>query len=227
MGINERLIEANQAWEDEVNRKTEMKMAQSGLFGIRSARAASLVVLTLALAGCGAMLKVAQGDVVLKERLQVKASKPWNQFERGLADNTPTWTNEGVTVDALKFYVAIRDGQEIAPLPSQAKGIQPLVFRASMQPAQIVSLYESLLTRDGSSFTLDRLEPADFLGERGFRFEYSLNRKVDDVPMKGVGIGVVRRGELYVIHYSAPRLVFYPRYLPQVEEIARSAQVRG
>lgn len=197
--------------------------------GALAARRITLLclALTMVLAGCGAMLKVAQGDVVLKERLSLNVAKPWNQFERGLADNTPTWTNEGVTVDALKFYIAIRDGQEIAALPAQAKGIQPLVFRASMQPAQIVALYESLLTRDGSSFALDRLEPAEFLGEKGFRFEYSLNRKIDDVPMKGVGIGVIRRGELYVIHYSAPRLVFFARYLPQVEAIARSAQVRG
>ncbi|MCV2437113.1 hypothetical protein LNV28_02285 [Paucibacter sp. DJ2R-2] len=205
------------------------KIAEAPTRGLRGGRHAAAVVVAVAglLAGCGAILKVAEGDVLIKDRLALKVEQPWNQFERGMADNTPTWTNEGVTVDALKFYVGIRDGQEIAPLPAQAKGVQPLVFRATMQPAQMVGLFESMLTRDGSSFKLDRLEPAEFLGEKGFRFEYSLNRKVDDVPMQGMAIGVVRRGELFLLHYSAPRLVFFPRYKARVEAIARSAQVRS
>jgi hypothetical protein len=84
-----------------------------------------------------------------------------------------------------------------------------------------------MLTRDGSSFQLEKLEPAEFLGGTGFRFEYSLNRKVDDVPMRGLAYGTVRKGELFVIHYSAPRLVFFPRYVGRVEGLVRSAQLRS
>lgn len=191
-----------------------------------NAKLAALCV-ALVLSGCAAVTKVASGDAVVGNRLALKLDTAWNQFEQGLGNNTPTWTVEGITVDALQFYVGIKDGQPITRLMDNDKSKKPLNFRANMQPADIVALYEALLTRDGSSFQLEKLEPASFLGGQGFRFEYALNRKVDDVPMRGMAYGAVRNGELFVIHYSAPRLVFFPRYQPRVEALIRSASVKG
>ncbi|MCH7342384.1 hypothetical protein LZ017_03190 [Pelomonas sp. CA6] len=191
-----------------------------------NAKLAALCV-ALVLSGCAAVTKVASGDAVVGNRLALKLDTAWNQFEQGLGNNTPTWTVEGITVDALQFYVGIKDGQPITRLMDNDKSKKPLNFRADMQPADIVALYEALLTRDGSSFQLEKLEPASFLGGQGFRFEYALNRKVDDVPMRGMAYGAVRNGELFVIHYSAPRLVFFPRYQPRVEALIRSASVKG
>jgi hypothetical protein len=182
--------------------------------------------LALFMAGCAMVTKVDTGETVVRNRLAVKVDSPWNQFERGLADNTPTWTVEGVTIDALQFYVGIKDGELIAPT-QQGKGSQPLTFKASMQPAEVVALYQGLFTRDGSSFTLEKLEPAEFVGTKGFRFEYELMRKVDDVRLRGVAWGAVRNGELFLINYWAPRLGFYPKYAAQVETLARSAKLRS
>jgi hypothetical protein len=188
---------------------------------------ASRLLLVLAIAGCATVSKVETGEAVIRERLAVQVDTPWNKFERGQADNITTWTVEGITVDALRFYVGIQDGQLIAPTPSNRKGIEPLTFKKSMQPAEVVALYQSLLTRDGSSFTLDRIEVTDFVGTNGFRFDYSLVRKVDDVRLRGVAWAAVRNGELFVIHYSAPRLAFFPKHIAKVEAIARSARVKA
>jgi len=179
------------------------------------------------LAGCAAVSKIDTGDAIVRDRLVVHVDTPWNKFERGTADNTPTWTIEGITVDALQFYVGVKDGEVIAPAPAGMKNVEPLTFKASMQPADIVALYQSLLTRDGSSFSMEKLEPSDFIGTQGFRFEYALVRKVDDVRLRGVAWGAVRNGELFLINYSAPRLAFYPQYVGRVEALARSARVRG
>jgi hypothetical protein len=187
----------------------------------------AVLLAALVLAGCANVSKVASGEAVVKNRLAVTVEAPWNQFDRGIADNTPTWTFEGITVDALQFYVGIKDGELIATTPSRGKGAVPLAFKSSMQPADVVSLYQGLFTRDGSSFTLDKLEPAEFVGTRGFRFEYSLTRKLDEVRLRGVAWGAVRNGELFLINYSAPRLGFFPRYVPQVEKIAQGARVKG
>ncbi|MDN3546589.1 MAG: hypothetical protein ACK4S6_20385 [Roseateles asaccharophilus] len=188
-----------------------------------------LAVLSLALlfGGCASVSKVATGDAVVGERMTLKLDTAWNQFGAAMTNNIPTWTVEGVTVDALQFYVGIKDGQRLAETSSAEKSQKPLIFKSGMQPADVVSLYEAMLTRDGSSFQLEKLEPAEFLGGTGFRFEYSLNRKVDDVPMRGLAYGAVRKGELFVIHYSAPRLVFFPRYVGRVEGLVRSAQLRS
>jgi hypothetical protein len=185
------------------------------------------LLLVLALAGCAVVSKVETGETVVRDRLVVQVATPWNRFERGQADNTVTWTVEGLYVDALQFYVGIKDGQLIAPTPSERKDVQPLTFKASMRPADIVALYQSLLTRDGSSFSLDRVEAGEFVGSPGFRFEYSLVRKADEVRLRGVAWGAVRNGELFLIHYSAPRLAFYAKHAPAVEAIARSARVKS
>lgn len=202
----------------------DMGVNKNSLQGVGRIAALSLALL---LGACASVSKVATGDAVVGERMTLKLETPWNQFGAGMTNNIPTWTVEGVTVDALQFYVGIKDGQRLAEATPADKSQKPLIFKAGMQPAEVVSLYEAMLTRDGSSFQLDKLEPADFLGGPGFRFEYSLNRKVDDVPMRGMAYGAVRKGELFVIHYSAPRLVFYPRYLGRVETLARSAQLRS
>jgi hypothetical protein len=162
------------------------------------------------LAGCAQMSHVTTGESVIKDRLMVTVERGWNQFARGLGDNVPTWTQEGVTVDTLRFYVALKDGELIAPTPSE-----------------VVALFEGLYSRGGSTFTLDKVEPGNFLGGPGFRFEFSSIRKSDDVRLRGVAWGAVRNGELWVITYTAPRLAFFPRGVTAAENIARSARVKG
>ena len=185
------------------------------------------VLLAVGLAGCAAVSKVDNGEALVRSRLSVQVTEPWNQFERGLADNTPTWTHEGITVDTLQFYVGVKDGELLAPTPTGRKGIEPLTFRSAMQPADVMTLLQSLLTRDGSSFSLDRLEATEFVGARGFRIEYSMVRKLDEVRLRGVAFGAVRNGELFLFNYSAPRLAFYPKHAAGVEALARSAKVKG
>lgn len=186
-----------------------------------------LALVLAGLAGCAQVSQVSTGTVVVKERLLVDVADPWNQFERGALAQTPTWTNEGLFVDALQFYVGIKDGELLAPTPSEPKGTPALTFRASMQTSEVAELFQSLWSRGGSSFTLERIEPHPFLGGSGFRFEYSVIRKIDDVRLQGVAWGLVRNGELFVINYSAPRLSFFARYRARVELIAKSARVRS
>lgn len=194
---------------------------------LRIASRLSAAALVLALAACAHVTKIDTGETTVRNRLTVTVDAAWNQFERGMADNTPTWTVEGITIDALQFYVGIKDGEPIAPTPNGGKGKLPLNFKSSMQPADVVSLYEGLFTRDGSSFTLEKLEPTEFVGTKGFRFEYSLTRKVDDVRLKGIAYGAVRNGELFLINYSAPRLAFFPKYVGRVEALVKTAKVKA
>lgn len=189
-------------------------------------RLALALAATVLAAGCAQVSHVATGEVVLRERLAVTVDKPWNQFERGLGDNTPTWTQDGITVDALRFYVALKDGALIVPTPSEPKGTKPLAFKAGMSPSEIVALFEGAFVRDGSTFQLERLTPQPFAGQAGFRFEYSGVRKLDEVRLKGIGWGSVRNGELFLITYSAPRLSFFDRHVASAETIAKSARIR-
>ncbi len=180
-----------------------------------------------ALAGCAQLSHVATGDVTIKQRLVVTVDRPWNQFDRIAGDATPTWTQEGINVDALRFLVGLKDGELIAPTPPEPKGQKPLAFKSSMQPNEIVALFEAYYSRGGSTFALDRVSPAPFIGQNGFMFEFSSVRKSDEVRLRGIGWGAVRNGELFVITYTAPRLAFFPRGVVSATAIAKSARVSG
>jgi hypothetical protein len=95
-----------------------------------------------------------------------------------------------------------------------------------MQPDEIVSMFEGMLTRDGSRFTLVKLEPSPFGTGKGFRFEFELIRKLNSVRLLGIGYGAVSKGELFSIVYFAPRMTFFPRHISQVEKIGASARVK-
>jgi hypothetical protein len=184
-------------------------------------------VVALVFAGCAQVKQVATGDVTLKNRLVVTIEKPWNQFETGVGDNTPTWTQEGVAIDALRFYVGLKDGELIAPTPPEPKGQRPLAFKAAMNPRDVIALFEGYYSQGGSTFTLDKVTPQTFLGQPGYRFEFSSVRKVDEVRLLGVGWAAVRNGELFAITYTAPRLTFFARHLGSAEAVVRSARVTG
>jgi len=186
----------------------------------------AMAAAALLAAGCAQISHVATGEVTLKERLTVTVDQGWNQFEGGIGDGTPTWTQDGVTVDALRFYVALKDGALIAPTPSEPKGQKPLAFKSGMGANEVVGLFEGLYSRGGSTFTLDKVEPAPFGGHPGFRFEFSSIRKGDDVRLRGIGWGAVRNGELFAVTYTAPRMAFFERHLGNAEAIAKSARMR-
>lgn len=185
-----------------------------------------VLAVVLFVAGCAQVSHVATGQVVVRQRLLVDVDKAWNQFEFTLNDGTPTWTQEGVTVDALKFYVGLKNDALIAPTPSEPKGVPALAFKAGMQAADVVALFEKLYSRGGSTFKLDKVTPETFVGVPGYRFEFSSIRKDDDVRLKGVGWFAVRDGELWAITYTAPRLAFFPAGIGAAEAVARSARIK-
>jgi hypothetical protein len=183
--------------------------------------------IALWLAGCAQVSQVATGQVVVRQRLIVDVEKDWNQFEFTLDDGTPTWTQDGIAVDALKFYVGLSSGDLLAPTPTQPKGQQPLAYKADMQASDIVALFERMYSRGGSTFTLDKVVPTTFVGTDGYRFEFSSIRKADDVRLRGVAWFAVRGAQLWAITYTAPRLAFFPAGVPSAEAIARSARIKA
>jgi hypothetical protein len=189
----------------------------------------SVAAIVLTLAGCASVAKVDSGDRPIGDRLVVTLDGPWNQFNAPNPGPAQIWTMEGVPVDQLLLYSGIKNGQAIhAERAGPAGADKPKVFafRSNMQPDEVVALFEGMLTRDGSRFELVKLEPAAFGGGKGFRFDYALTRKVDNVQLRGFGYGMVSKGELFAIVYMAPKIAFFARHAPKVEQMCRSARVK-
>lgn len=181
-------------------------------------------VVLLLLSGCVSVAKVESGDRSVGERMIVTIEGAWNHIDAPGIGPAQIWTMEGMAVDQLMLYSGIKDGQVIHP--ERGGQQKSFAFRANMQPDEIAAMFEGMLTRDGSRYKLEKLEPLSVNGINGFRFEYSLVRKVDNVQLSGLGFGAVSRGELFAVVYMAPRLVFYPRQVARVEQIGRSIRIK-
>lgn len=177
------------------------------------------------IAGCAAFAAVGPGPVTVGDKMTVSLDGKWNRAPSMFAPaKGEVWTAEGIPVDRLTFFVGLSEGDNLMQVRGAGdKKLPP--FRSAMTPSEIVEFYEAYATADGSSFTLQRLEPAPFGGADGFRFEFQVVRKSDELRLAGVGYGALRGGKLYMMVYTAPRIHFFPTYLPRVEAIARSARI--
>lgn len=179
------------------------------------------------LAGCAkGITRVDNGAHDVGTRLTLNIDGPWNYLEIAGSKPAQVWTMEGIYVDELLVYSGIADGQAMHADNGGGKQ-KSFVFRKAMQTEEIVSLFEGTLTRDGSLFRLVKVEPYTFGGRPGFRFEFELTRKFDNVQLRGVGYGAVDHDELFALVYQAPRLTFFERQRARIEAIARGAMIRG
>ncbi len=193
------------------------------------------VFASLSICACVSVVKVESGERAVGERLVVNIDGAWNHVEAPGLGPAQVWTMEGLPVDQLLIYSGVKDGEAIHAQGGAAAGganaspneRKTYLFRSKMQPDELVSIFEGMLTRDGSSFKLAKLEPVAFGGGKGFRFEFLLTRKVDNVRLSGIAYGIVSRGELFSLVYLAPRMVFFSRHSARIEHIARTARVKG
>ena len=186
---------------------------------------AVVTVVGLALGGCAQVVKISPGHAVIAERMGVPTDAAWNQFggQFGGSNAAALWTREGLTIDQLNFYVGLKDGDLLAANPGKDR--RPLAFKTTMQPHEVVALFEALYTRDGSTFKLDKLEANEFLGQPGWRAQYTVVRKFDDVKLAGSAWATVRNGELFAITFTAPSVGFYGRQIAKVEQVASAARL--
>jgi hypothetical protein len=184
----------------------------------------------VALAGCAQIVKVEPGQVTIKEALTLTTTSAWNRFELQFPLSvapgaSEVWTQDGITLDALAFFVGIEQGKTLgAAIPGAGKKLPQ--FRSTMTPGEIVELYEQMVTQDGSTFALKRVAPGRFGGQPGFRFEHTITRKSDNVLLKGVAQGAVVKDKLYLVAFTAPAIYYFDRHAPQVEPLLASAQIK-
>lgn len=190
----------------------------------------------LLLAACANVSRM-EGEQVVNDRLAVQVSEAWNRISDPWdAPPYETWTQEGVPLDHLRLWGGVRPGQPLMTRPvvfSRAEDArQPRVptFRAGLAPDKLVSLFEELYSNAGV-VTVTRVQPTVFAGQNGVRFEFTLERRRDDLSMQGVGWVAVRADptwgeELYAATFVAPRLAFYDRLLPMAEAVVKSTRIR-
>jgi hypothetical protein len=190
-----------------------------------NARALTAGVALLLAAGCAALNKVEPGTVRLDGGLALTSERAWNRIDVESIWTAELWTLEGVPIDLLALYSGVRDGEPLVrPFAFRDRKRMPR-YRSAMTPHEIVELFEHSVTRDGSVFRLERLEPARFAEAGGFRFSFTLLRQDDDLELQGLAYGTMRDGRLYLMAYRAPKTHFFAAHVASFEALVRSAKI--
>ena len=195
------------------------------------------LLLALSLAACTTVARI-EGDQLVNDKLAVHVSQAWNKVsDPWEGDPYDTWTQEGVPLDHLRFWGGVTPGQALMTKPMMfsrapdAKERRVPTFRNGLTPEKLVSLFEELYATAGT-VTITKVEPVVFAGQKGVRFEFTLERRRDDLTMRGVGWLAVRPSatygeELYAATFVAPQKAFFNRLLPMAEAVVKTARIKG
>jgi hypothetical protein len=192
-----------------------------------------LLALTLLLASCAIVNKGEPGEQLIGNRLNLTIDGGWNQFGYYYFDPAQVWTMDGLPVDQLLVYSGIVNNKPMHRVVENEEH-KSVVFRADMTNEDLIAMFQKLLTMDGSALHLGKIEPYNFDGRKGVRFEFarasvhyvpSLIGITDSPAYDGLGFAAIDKGELFALIYFAPRLGFFPRHKERVEAIARSAKI--
>jgi hypothetical protein len=190
-------------------------------------RIASLLLATAFLASCAAYTLVpAQSRIPIANGLSVQPNRAWAANARVQEPNLKVWTMDGPMLDTLGFVPGLANGTSILVTPS---GKEPMpVFRSTMTASEVAELFEATLARAaalGSLVKTSNLRPATFAGQPGFRFDFTYVNQTDDVDRRGVAVGAIYKGQLYLIFFHAARIYYFPSNIEEVEVIIKSAQI--
>ena len=155
--------------------------------------------------------------------LTVTPSQDWNRLGRRVGHDAESWSEDGLSLNDVTFYAGVPSEQTL--LKARSPKDKPLPpFSATMLPPDVAQMFEETyrIANDTSIFTVDKIEPAKFLGGDGFRFFYTFVSK-DEVERKGMATAAVRDGKLYMITLEAPTIHYFDTTLPAYQQLVESA----
>jgi len=183
------------------------------------------LTLTLLLSACTTVTQV-EGEQRLGNRMNVQLTDAWNKFSQPSSVPYDVWTQEGIMLDQLRIWAAIKDDQALIAKPASdgQKDAKMPVFKTGLRPDQWVGLLETVYASDGSVVTVDKVEPSTWAGTKAVRFEFSMTRKNDDLNFRGVGWATEQDQQFFAAVFTAPRLHFYQQLLPKAEAVIKTAR---
>ena len=181
------------------------------------------------LSACTTISEIRPGEkVVINGSLAVQPSKSWSQVSTFAlyGAHVVVWTMDGPELDKLCFVAALENNASIhADRPGKTP--EPR-FRSNMAATEVMELFEAAYSRPASTpviFKTSGLRPAKFGGVDGFRFDFNFVDQADEIERKGIAVGAIHKGKLYLAFYHGARIHYFGKNLPEVERIIGSAKL--
>ena len=187
--------------------------------------AAMLVVMpsSPALAGWK-LIEQAEPVTVAKSDMEVTPTSNWNRWTSRPVKQGETWTKDGVNLNELYFVGGLPAGKTL--YKDRQKKDRPLPqLSSSLDLTEIPEFYESStrLVLDTSVFEMTSIEPGTLAGYDAVKFEFQYSVEGSTLLRKGMGIGTMVGGQLYLVAFTAPSTYFFDRDREEVEAIMASA----
>lgn len=161
---------------------------------------------------------------VAKGTLRVTPAENWNRTSVRPIPKGEVWTIDGVTLNELYFVSALLPGETL--YRDSAKKERPLPkLAATMQLTDIPEFFESSnrLAMNTSVFQITGTEPAHLGGQAAVKFSFEYALAGTTLTRKGVAVGTMVSGRLYLISFIAPSLFYFDRDRAKAEAIMASA----
>lgn len=160
---------------------------------------------------------------VAKSSMRVTPETNWNRLNGRRGKQTERWTLDGPQLNDVTFFGGVQDGDTL--FRSRGRNGPSLPeFASDMLIIDIPDLLDSTyrVIRGVRAFELRNLEPIQFLGRDGIKFEYQMTAG-DGLTRLGEARAIIVGGELYMITYEAPRIHYFDRNLADFHALASSA----
>ena len=183
-----------------------------------------IIISALLLSGCNQYALVKPEPVKVKG-ITVSPASPWNSApSTDSIGGRPTWTSDGVVLNSVTFFPAIKDGK---PLFNSSRKEQFPIFTADMLPNEIVEIVESSIAKKLGATISGRsgLKPLMIDSNQGFQCNFDFVIVGDEVPRRAFVAGAVKGEVLYLMFYQATSLYYYDKYLQDIMTMAAGMEL--
>jgi hypothetical protein len=158
--------------------------------------------------------------------ITVTPGEDWNRSSRKPIKKGEVWTLDGANLNELYFVAGLIAGETLFKDIDKKNRPLPKVG-ASMVLTDIPEFFESSarITLNTSLFQIGTVAPAKFGAHDAVKFEYTYSVTGESLTRKGVAMGALVGGKLYLINFAAPSIHYYDRDAPKAHAIMASAQI--
>lgn len=162
---------------------------------------------------------------VARSGLTVTPGIEWNRISQRPGNRTERWTLDGELLNDVLFFAEVGDGDTLFREVNRRESPLPQ-FASNMLLVDVPDFLESSLriVKGVVTFETTSVQPTDFLGQSGVRFEFE-TLGADDLRRKGIAVATIIDGQLFMMLYEAPGLYFFDRNRADFEQLLSTARL--
>lgn len=182
-----------------------------------------MLSLTPATALAHRLIEASEPVSVARSDLTIVPSIEWNRISQRPGRNAERWTLDGELLNDVLFFAEIEASDTLLREVNRRETPLPQ-FSSEMLLIDLPDLVDGTLriAKGASSFEVGAVEPVEFLGTSGIRFEFQTLGS-DDLRRSGVAVAAIIEGELFMMLYEAPTIFYFERNLADFEQLVQSS----